>query len=270
MIRTAVICLLLSACAACAARAQTPWYDLTVHNAAFDASGTNLISGDIHPANVLPTMDEFRAAQDSIAGAYAVSTNAHAIAVRARDSASNTWHEVADLTSNGIWEVAFTLSALRGVGGADDIASETVGFSVEQTLTNRLCHAVQWFAAVPPQMPAFSCTNTTNLTAGVLEITVTNSYPQTVGLPSDYGKAGGACYRITVGVPLEWGESFFKFAASGFILRGNYLPVVGGVTGGANYDVTVLDAATLEPVTLNIRGGFAVDTNNPLVLLMME
>lgn len=244
------------------------WYDLTVHNAVFE--GTNLVSGDIHPEGVLPTMAEFQQVKGSICSAYSISTNAHGIAQAALMSASNTWHEVTDLTSNGIWEVAFTLSALSGVGAADDILSETVGFSVEQTATNRLCHAIQWFATIPPQMPEFSCTYTTNLVTGFEEITVQNSYPSTAGLPSSYGKVGGACYLITVGIPLAWGSAFFKFTATGFILRGNSLPIVRGMTGGENCDVTVLDAVGLTNVVLHIRGGFAVDTNNPLVMIMME
>lgn len=252
------------------AAAQT-WYDLTVHDAVFDATGTNLVDGAIRPAGVIPTLTEFHAAQSAIAEARDISTNALDIALSASNRAAAAWHDVADLTSNGVWEVAFTLSALRGVGASDDIASQTVGFSVETTPSNRLCHAVQWFSEVPPSMPDFSATHTTNLLrAGFQEIAVANSYPETSGLPSDYGKSGGACYRVTAAVPLEWGAAFFKVTATGFILRGNSLPIVRGVAGGASYDIVAQDAAGMTNVVLNVRGGFIVDTNNPLVLLMME
>ena len=254
--------------AAINAPAQT-WYDLTLHNATF--SGTNLISGDIHPPGIIPTMPEFRAAQDSISQAHNRSLSALDIALAASNRADSAWHDVADLTSNGVWEVAFTISALRGIGAGDDIASETVGFNVEVTPSNRLCHAVQWFSDVPPTMPDFTATHTTNLLqAGFEFIEVSNSYPATAGASEDYGKIGGACYRVTAAVPLEWGTCFFKITATGFVIRGNYLPVVGGVTGGASYDIQALDLVGGTNIILNVRGGFIVNTNNPLTMLMLE
>lgn len=48
------------------------------------------------------------------------------------------------------------------------------------------------------------------------------------------------------------------------------MPIVGGVLGGASYDLIVQDATTLSNVTINIRGGFAVDTNNAISLLSLE
>jgi|GEM_PF-2052821 len=256
---------------ALSAGAQTPgstWYDLTVHNAQF--SGTNLVSGDIHPVGALPSMRDFNAARSEIAEAWQIATNSMGVALAASNAAARAAADIADATSNGIWEVVFTLSALRGVGAADDIESKTVGFSVEATPTNRLCHVVQWFADIPPSMPEFDCTYTTNLVTDFETISVTTSYPATVGAPEQYGQTGGACYRITIAVPLAWQNAFFKVLASGFVLRGNSLPVVGGVAGGAAYDITVLDAAGLTNVTLNVRGGFVVNTNSPISLMLYE
>lgn len=250
------------------ATAQT-WYDLTLHNAVFNS--TNLISGDIHPPGVIPTMLEFRAAETSISLAHDRSIQALDIALAASNAAHTAWHDVADLTSNGVWEVAFTLSALRGIGTGDDISSETVGFSVELTPSNRLCHAVQWFSEIPPSMPDFTATHTTNLLqAGFETIEVSNSYPATHNTPADYGKVGGACYRVTAAVPLEWGQCFFKITATGFVIRGNQLPIVGGITGGASYDIQAFDPIGGTNVNLNVRGGFIVNTNNPLTMLMLE
>lgn len=259
--------ILLASALSCAA--QSSWFDLTVHNAVFD--GTNLISGDIRPIGVLPSLSDFNAARTEITEARQISSNAMELAIASSNAAAQAYADVIDSTSNGIWEIAFTLSALRGIGAADDIESNTVGFSVETTPTGRLCHAVQWFSAVPPQLPEFHCEYSTNLiVAGFNDISVSSSWPQTFGNPEDYGKTGGACYRVTALVPLEWGSAFFKLMATGFILRGNALPIVGGVAGGANYDITVLDAVGMTNVTLNIRGGFAVHTNNPISLMLYE
>lgn len=245
------------------------WYDLTVHNAVF--AGTNMVSGEIRPAGALPTLADFNAAKTEISEAMAVASNSWDIALAASNAAARAAADIADATSNGVWEIAFTLSALRGVGAADDIESRTVGFSVEQTPTNRLCHVVQWFSSAPTQLPEFNCTYSTNLVAaGFDSIPVYSSWPETFGEPEDYGKAGGACYRVSAAVPLEWGQAYFKLTATGFVLRGNALPVVGGVAGGANYDITVVDAVGLTNVVLNIRGGFVVDTNNPIALMLYQ
>lgn len=269
MTRTTSILLILLATTT--ATAQT-WYDLTLHNATFH--GTNLVSGDIHPAGIIPTLPEFRAAEASISQAHHRSIQALDIALAASNAAHTAWHDVADLTSNGVWEVAFTISALRGIGAGDDIASENVGFNVELTPSNRLCHAIQWFSEVPPVMPDFSATHSTDLNhvpyLGWQHIDVTTSYPTTVGTPQDYGKTSGACYRVTAAVPLEWGQAFFKITATGFVLRGNHLPIVGSITGGASYDIQALDPIGNTNVILHVRGGFVVDTNNPLTLLNLE
>ncbi|HHU13661.1 MAG: hypothetical protein KBI41_08120 [Kiritimatiellae bacterium] len=268
-----IIFMIAALIAAGAAQGQISggWFDLTVHDAVFGDGGSNLVSGTIHPLGVVPTMQEFREAEAAIIQADAVATQALAIAVASSNRAATAWHDVADLTSNGVWEIAFTMSALRGVGAADDIASETVGFSVEDTADGRQCHIIQWFAEVPPQMPDFVATHTTNLLEnGFEEITVTNTFPNQIGTPADYGKTGGACYRVTATVPLSWGQCFFKLLATGFVIRGNALPIVRGVAGGAHHDIVALDAVGLTNVVLNIRGGFAVDTNNPLVIMMME
>lgn len=251
--------------------AQASWFDLTLHNAVWDATGTNLVSGEVHPVGALPSVAEFNNARVEINQATVTASNAMDIAVAASNAAATAYADVVDATSNGLWEVVFTLSALRGVGAADDIKSKTVGFSVETTPTNRLCHVVQWFASVPPQMPEFDCTYNTNLVlAGFANIPVTTSFPEQYGVPSDYGQMGGACYRVTTAVPLEWGQAFFKVTATGFILRGNSLPVVGGVAGGASYDILVQDAVGLTNVLLNVRGGFCVNTNNPITLMLYE
>jgi hypothetical protein len=248
---------------------QASWFDLTLHNAVWDSTGTNLVSGEIHPLGALPSLSDFNAARIEINEATVVAGSAMELAIASSNAAAQVYADVVDTTSNGLWEVVFTLSALRGVGSADDIESKTVGFSVETTSTNRLCHAVQWFSTVPPSMPDFNCTYNRELEqAGFTDIPVSNSYPDQHGTPEEYGQHGGACYRVTVAVPLEWGQCFFKITATGFILRGNALPIVGGVAGGASYDIAVLDAVGLTNVTLNIRGGFCVDTNNPISIML--
>jgi hypothetical protein len=234
-------------------------------------AGTNMVSGEIRPAGALPSLADFNAAKTEISEAMAVASNSWDIALAASNAAARAAADIADATSNGVWEIVFTLSALRGVSAADDIESKTVGFSVETTPTGRLCHAVQWFSTAPPQLPDFDCTYSTNLVAaGFDTIPVSSSWPDQYGAPPDYGQSGGACYRVSALVPLEWGSCFFKLIATGFVLRGNLLPVVGGIAGGASYDITVLDAAGGTNVTLNVRGGFCVATNNPISIMLYE
>lgn len=263
------LCIFVLIASALSVNAQTSWFDLTLHNAVWDSTGTNLVSGEIRPAGALPSLSDFNAARVEIGEATVVASNAMELAIASSNAAARAYADVVDTTSNGLWEIAFALSALRGVGAADDIESRTVGFSVETTPTNRLCHVVQWFASVPPQMPEFVCTYNTNLVlAGFTDISVATSFPEQYGVPSDYGQTRGACYRVTAAVPLEWGQAFFKVTATGFILRGNSLPIVGGVAGGASHDILVWDAVGLTNVLLNVRGGFCVNTNNPITLML--
>lgn len=261
---------LLSALCCYCACAQV-WYDLTVQDPVTSSDEAALIGGTIHPAGILPSQADFSIAQSDISSASLVASNAFILALEASNVAMRVYHDVIDVTSNGLWEVAFTLSALRGVGASDDLTSKTVGFSVERTPTNQLCHAVQWFSDVPYAPPTFSASHSTNLVLSQFSnIAVATSYPDPYGSPIDYGQEGGVCYRLTISVPSDWGQAFFKLTATGFILRGNALPIVGGVTGGTSYDIMALDAIGLTNVILNVRGGFVIDTNNPVALQLYE
>lgn len=233
-------------------------FDLTVQN------------GEVYPSNVVPTVAQTAALRSEMQSF----SNSVAAALQTSISVSNRAEflkaQFNSLASDGLYYAEFTYPRIGGVASGEDIESEAVAFDRLETPSNYVCRIWQWYAAAPSDLPDWSATFTTNLTVAFSAsmFAHTTTWPTPVINPSTNHLATGVVYLNTLTIP-KFASCFFKLSPGGLTIRGNLLPIIGGLSldgqPGKTIDIPAEDADG-NPVILNFRNGGLFDLDNPIPL----
>lgn len=251
-------CILLAFVALSGFSTTNTIFDLTVQD------------GTVYPTNVVPTV----AQANILRGEVLSFSNSVATALQTAVSVSNRAEFLKarfnSLASDGLFYAEFTYPRIGGVASGEDIESEAVAFDRLETPSNYVCRIWQWYATALSDLPDWSATFTTNLTvafsASMFEHSST--WPTPVENPSANHLDTGVVYLNTLTIP-KFASCFFKLSPGGLTIRGNLLPIIGGLSldgqPGKTIDIPAEDIDG-NPVILNFRNGGLFDLNNPIPL----